>query len=209
MSDVFVSYAHADQRRVDALITELQAERIDVWWDAHLPTGRNWDDELEAAMVTAPTILIVWSEAARASNEVKDEAFFARKLGKALPARLQPVDLPYRLDRIQRVELPDEPVRNCRDWPRLVAALRERRGMVFVDEKAFASGPSPGPSPRARADRDLLQSTWPALCVVTGLAVAGIGQATLGAQAPLALAVGSLLCGGGLMGALMAYRSMK
>jgi len=205
VSDVFVSYAHADQRRVDALIRQLQAEQIDVWWDRHLPVGRNWDDELEAAMVTAPTILIVWSAAARASDEVKDEAYFARKLRKALPARLQAVDLPYRLDRIQRVELPEEPVERCPDWPRLVDALRERRGMVFVDVNALR----PGPASCARVDGDALHTTWPALCVVAGLAVAGIGQATLGAQAPLALAAGSLLCGGGLMGALMAWRSMK
>ena len=205
MSDVFVSYAHADQPRVDALIRQLQAEAIDVWWDRHLPIGRNWDDELESAMVAAPTILIVWSEAARASDEVRDEAYFARKLRKALPARLQAVDLPYRLDRIQRVELPDDPVERCPDWPRLVAALRERRGMVFVDEKLL----QPSPTPRARVDRDVLLTTWPALCVVAGLAVAGLGQATLGAQAPLALAAGSLLCGGGLMGALIAYRSLR
>lgn len=205
MSDVFVSYAHADQPRVDALIGQLQAEAIDVWWDAHLPTGRNWDDELEAAMVAAPTILIVWSEAARASDEVKDEAFFARKLRKALPARLQPVDLPYRLDRIQRVELPDEPVERCPDWPRLVAALRERRGLVFLDDQALPLGAGVRP----RVDRDVLLTTVPALCVAAGVAVAGLGQATLGAQAPLALAAGCLLCGGGLMGALMAWRSLR
>lgn len=205
MSDVFVSYAHADQPRVDAVIRQLQAEKIDVWWDAHLPTGGRWDDDLEAAMVAAPTILILWSEAARASDEVKDEAFFARKLRKALPARLQPVDLPYRLDRIHRVELPQEPSRLCPDWPRLVSALRERRGMVFADEQALVSGP---PS-RPPVDRDTLLTLVPALCVVAGLAVAGIGQATLGAQAPLALAAGSLLCGVGLMGALAAYRRMK
>lgn len=205
MSDVFVSYAHADQRRVDELIRQLQQEAIDVWWDRHLPTGRNWDDELESAMVAAPTILIVWSEAARASDEVKDEAFFARKLRKALPARLQAVELPYRLDRIQRVELPDEPVQRCPDWPRLVEALRERRGMVFVEGTSLQLN-SPPP---ARVDRDVLLSTWPALCVAAGLAVAGLGQATLGPQAPLALVLGSLLCGGGLMGALIAYRSLR
>lgn len=202
MSNVFVSYAHADRARVEPMIAKLQEQALDVWWDKHLPVGRNWDEQLEEAMVRAPTILVVWSAAARASSEVKDEAFFARKLGKALPARLEPVDLPYRLDRIQRVELLTEPVQECPDWPALVRALKERRGMVFVDEQGLPKGALPGPvTPGPGA----ITMGWTSLCVVAGLAIAGIGQATLGDQAPLALVAGSLLCGGGLTGALMAY----
>jgi hypothetical protein len=62
--DVFVSHAHADQPRVDALIRQLQAEQIDVWWDAHPPIGGNGDDELESAMVAALALVAMLASAA-------------------------------------------------------------------------------------------------------------------------------------------------
>lgn len=202
MSNVFVSYAHADRARVEPMIAQLQQQALDVWWDKHLPLGRNWDEQLEQAMAQAPTILVVWSAAARASDEVKDEAYFARKLGKALPARIEPVELPYRLDRIQRVELLTDPVQECPDWPALVEALRQGRGMVFVDERGLQAGARPGLAAPRRA---AVAAGWTPVCVIAGLAIAGFGQVAGDAQAQFALVVGSLLCGGGLVGALMAY----
>jgi hypothetical protein len=62
MTDVFISYAHADKERVTDLVRGLETSRVGVWWDERLPPGTTWDDQIEAALERAQAIVVVWSK---------------------------------------------------------------------------------------------------------------------------------------------------
>jgi hypothetical protein len=135
MGDVFISYSSKDRARVEKLVTRLRDEHgITVWWDNHLPPGERWDDQIERAMEDASTVVILWSEASIASEEVKDEAYYARDRGKALPVRIENVRPPYRFLRIQGFDLIHDPPHEAPKFPALVDAVRSMSGMRRTDD---------------------------------------------------------------------------
>lgn len=135
MGDVFISYSSKDRARVEKLVARLRDEHgITVWWDSHLPPGERWDDQIERAMEDASTVVILWSEASIASEEVKDEAYYARDRGKALPVRIENVRPPYRFLRIQGLDLIHDPPHEAPKFPALVDAVRGKGGMQRVDD---------------------------------------------------------------------------
>jgi len=134
MWDVFISYSSKDRARVEKLVERLRAQNVQVWWDGHLPPGQRWDDQIEQAMEGSSTVVILWSEASVASEEVKDEAYYARDRGKALPVRIENVRPPYRFLRIQGFDLIHEPLYEAPKFPALVDAVRGKGPMRRIDD---------------------------------------------------------------------------
>lgn len=128
MSPVFVSYSHTDRDRVIDIIEGLKKSRVAVWWDDDLPPGKTWDDQIEMALEKASAVVVVWSESALASENVKDEAYYAREENKAFPVRIEDVQPPFRFRRLQSVDLFQRPVEDNEKWDDLVDAISERRG---------------------------------------------------------------------------------
>jgi len=186
VSAVFVSYSHHDRDRVIDIVEGLKRSRVAVWWDEDLPPGRTWDDQVEAALEGASTVIVVWSRGAIASENVKDEAYYAREENKALPVRIEDVKPPLRFRRLQFVDLFRAPAEANEGWNDLVAAVRERLGR--------ASGtPATGEAdakPRARSGiaipwRTVLPAALVALSLVTNVA----GTIAFGGQSLAATAV--------------------
>jgi hypothetical protein len=124
MTDVFISYAHADKERVTDLVRGLETLRVGVWWDEHLPPGTTWDDQIEAALERAQAVVVVWSKHAVDSPNVKDEAHYALEERKAFPVRIEDVKLPYRWRRMQYIDLFRLPPQSNDKWTTLVDAVR-------------------------------------------------------------------------------------
>jgi hypothetical protein len=140
MSDVFVSYAHADADQVSQLVEKLTQAQLSVWWDKNLPDGRNWDDQVEEALARAATILVVWSSNSVRSENVKDEAGYALDEGKPLSVRLEEVTPPLRWRRIQFRNLFKRPIDASEDWAKVVEAIRAHRPATHTDDQAVSSG---------------------------------------------------------------------
>jgi TIR domain len=171
VSAVFVSYSHHDRDRVVDIVESLKRSRVAVWWDDDLPPGRTWDDQVEAALEGASTVIVVWSRGAIASENVKDEAHYAREENKALPVRLEDVEPPLRFRRLQFVDLFRSPAEANEGWNDLVAAVSERLG------RAPSSAAQGGAevAPRARGGiaipwRTVLPAALVALSLVTNVA---------------------------------------
>lgn len=145
MREVFVSYAHQDKDRVTDLVASLERSSVRVWWDADLPHGKSWDDQIERALENASTIVVVWSRQAVASENVKDEAHYALEERKALPVRIEDVQLPYRWRRLQYVDLMARPVERNEKWAEVVAALRDH-GADAVPPDGSPSRPTTPPN---------------------------------------------------------------
>jgi len=74
MSDVFISYAHADREAARKVAEALVAHGWSVWWDRIIPVGRKWDEVIEEKLDSATCVVVLWSKASVASQWVKFES---------------------------------------------------------------------------------------------------------------------------------------
>lgn len=128
-SDVFVSYKAEDRPRVQQLVRALQNDGHRVWWDAHIGTGSEWREEIQAHLDAAGCVVVVWSarSVGPEGRFVRDEATRAQRRGVYTPVSLDPVELPLGFGEQQAISLVGW--RGDRRDPRyqtLLAAVRAR-----------------------------------------------------------------------------------
>jgi methylmalonyl-CoA mutase cobalamin-binding subunit len=60
--DVFLSYNRDDGARAKLFADAFVAEGFEVWWDAHLRSGEEYDRVTEAALRNAKAVVVLWSK---------------------------------------------------------------------------------------------------------------------------------------------------
>jgi len=107
----FISYSRANSKFAIRFARDLRSAGFDVWLDQlDIPKGSRWDDEVERALESSSTFIIVLSPESIASQNVKDEIAYAIDGGKhILPILLEPCKIPFRLRRFQFVDFTNEP----------------------------------------------------------------------------------------------------
>ncbi len=80
--DVFLSYRRSDQAIARALVTELEALGVSVWWDQMIAGGEDWRDAIVAGLEGAASLVILFSEECNASKQLKKELAIADTLDK-------------------------------------------------------------------------------------------------------------------------------
>jgi TolB-like protein len=104
---VFVSYARADRRLVARLVTALRRARFEPWWDYDIAAGESWEQTIERALDQADAVIVCWSAASVASENVRSEARVARTRGRLLQIFLEPCDPPLFFGERQGIDLTD------------------------------------------------------------------------------------------------------
>ncbi len=84
---LFVSYAHADARKIKPLGTHLKIlgrrGYIQVWDDKQLVAGEEWEERIMTELTQADIVLMIYSTASRASDFIQDkEGPLALRLSK-------------------------------------------------------------------------------------------------------------------------------
>ena len=74
MADIFVSYSRSDKTRVAPLVAAIKAKGWSVWWDPSIAAGQQFDDQIEAELLAASAVLVVWTPASVLSRWVRGEA---------------------------------------------------------------------------------------------------------------------------------------
>lgn len=128
MGQVFISYSNRDRERVAEMVSALKGEGYQVWWDADLTPGGDWDLEIQQALEQCRTVLVVWSENAMQSREVRAEATYALNENKLLPVRIEPVKIWARYNIVQYEDVLDRPLHRDPNWPAVMLHLRSRIG---------------------------------------------------------------------------------
>jgi adenylate cyclase len=105
MADIFVSYARADKARVAPLVAAMEAQGWSVWWDPEIAPGREFDDEIDAALMAAKAVLVVWTPISVASRWVRGEARDAAERGVLVPVRFERARLPIDVRAIHTTDL--------------------------------------------------------------------------------------------------------
>ncbi len=105
MSDVFISYKRENLAVVNRLVEALRAESVDVWWDQDIPPNAPWEATIEKALAAAKLIIVAWSPASVASDNVKAEARWARGQGLLLQVFVEACEPPLFFGERQGVDL--------------------------------------------------------------------------------------------------------
>ncbi len=105
MADVFVSYSRSDKPLVAPLVAAIKAKGWSVWWDPSITAGQEFDDQIEAELLAANAVLVVWTPASVVSRWVRGEARDAAERDILVPVRFDHARLPIDARAIQTTDL--------------------------------------------------------------------------------------------------------
>ena len=138
--DIFISY-----NREDAAVARLYADAftaagLEVWWDATLRSGEDYDAVTEHSLRTAKAVVVLWSPRSVNSRWVRAEATIADRGQTLMPVMIEACDRPVMFELKQTAEMSHwrgdtgDP-----DWQSLVADVRRKVGKLPDDEHAEAA----------------------------------------------------------------------
>ena len=104
-ADVFISYARANRALAEQLADGLAASGLRVWWDRNLVAGSEFASVIEAQLLGAAVVVVLWSADSVHSSFVRDESSRALKQGKLLPVRIEDVELPLGFGQLHTLDL--------------------------------------------------------------------------------------------------------
>jgi TolB-like protein len=107
MSDVFISYKRENLAAVGRLVEALRAEGVSVWWDRDIAPNAPWEATIENALAAAKLVIVAWSPASVASDNVKAEARWARGQSRLLQVFVEACEPPLFFGERQGVDLTD------------------------------------------------------------------------------------------------------
>lgn len=103
---VFISYSRDDRDLVVRVVEALRTKGLEVWFDAQISTGTDWDEVLEKQIIEADNMVLFLSKTSVASDYVKNELFFAQQNGTIVnPVLIEPCQLPLAMARMHYVDL--------------------------------------------------------------------------------------------------------
>lgn len=149
MADVFVSYARTDKERVAPLVAAIEARGWSVWWDPEIAAGQLFDDQIEAELNAAKSVLVVWTPTSVASRWVRGEAREAADRGILVPVRFDEARLPMDVRALHTTDL--DQWRNDPASPPFQEVLRALGSMIARNSAPQAGKPGPGSAPAASA----------------------------------------------------------
>lgn len=144
LSDVFISYARSDSLQASAIAAALREAGYAVWIDTDLPVHRAFSLVIEEQLQRAKAVIVLWSEAARASRWVPAEADMAYNSDKLVQVTLDGTlpPLPFNRVHCERVENWDGnglPLA----WNKIVDSLGELIGGEVRQSGLVAPAPPP------------------------------------------------------------------
>lgn len=105
MAEVFISYKRENQDAVQRIVQGLRGAGLEVWWDQDIAPDAPWEQTIESELEKAKVVIVCWSAAAVASENVKAEARRARNRGRLIQTFIEPCDPPLFFGERQGVDL--------------------------------------------------------------------------------------------------------
>lgn len=95
VADIFISHKSERRKAVQHLAEILKINGYPVWFDSGLHSGVDFSARIEKQLEAASVVLTLWCKLSVNSEWVKEETHCAKRAGKAIPALIEPVDLPF------------------------------------------------------------------------------------------------------------------
>ncbi len=171
-ADVFISYAREDRDVARELAQTLSGEGYSIWWDRELVPGNEYADVIEKTLESAKAIIVLWSEAARKSHWVRDEAAVGRDRERLAPILLDSGQPPLGFRQVHTVSM--EAVRSD----------PQTRQALLASLAAFCGRPAPAPTAKAKSAKAILgeekrQRSFMATFWLTSFVISAIVSAAL------------------------------
>lgn len=147
MSDVFISYARANERAARRIAEALRSRGMEIWSDDQLPAHRAYSEIIEQRLQQAKAVVVLWSKQAAQSQWVRAEADYARNAGKLVQAQLDDQLPPMPFNQIQCASLKGWRGSDAHaGWSKLVDSIGELvSGQAPQRSGTAARGKRPGP----------------------------------------------------------------
>ena len=94
MADLFISYARADRPRCIQIRDALEKLKLDIWFDAGIDAGDNFDRKIEQEIDAAAGVMVLWSSTSVESNWVRNEARTGAERDRLVAVQLDDCTLP-------------------------------------------------------------------------------------------------------------------
>lgn len=133
MSDIFISYARKDRKKVKTLVRALERVGLSVWWDRRILAGRDFSKVIEVELGKATCVVVLWSKWSVGSDWVKEEADIGKSRGILVPALIEDVEIPFGYKRIQAARLVDW--KGTLNHPEFEQLLTSIRAVLYPDER--------------------------------------------------------------------------
>ena len=88
--EIFISYRRADEAWAQLLFSQLKAEGVEAWYDAHVGAGQDWRIATAKALQASRIFVLLFTSNAAQSSDIAKElaaAVFEKKL--IVPVRLE------------------------------------------------------------------------------------------------------------------------
>jgi adenylate cyclase len=154
MADVFISYARSDKARVAPLVAAIEARGWTAWWDPEIDAGQQFDDQIEAELLAAAAVVVVWTTTSVGSRWVRGEAREAADRNILVPVRFDAARLPMDVRAIHTIDLDtwneDPGSAAFQDLARALESMitRQRRATTRAADTAAAVAPATAARPR-------------------------------------------------------------
>ncbi len=154
MADVFISYARSDKARVAPLVAAIEAKGWTVWWDPEIDAGQQFDDQIEAELLAAAAVVVVWTATSVSSRWVRGEAREAADRNILVPVRFDAARLPMDVRAIHTIDLDtwneDTGSASFQDLARALDAMiaRQRKATAGAQSGAGIATPATPAQPR-------------------------------------------------------------
>jgi len=146
--DIFLSYNREDAARAKQFADALTAEGFDVWWDANLRSGEEYDRVTEAALRGARAVVVLWSKRSVDSRWVRAEATQALRNKTLMPAMIEDCVRPVMFELTQTAELSHwNGNRGDAAWQAYLKDLRGQVGTTSALSPVAASAPNEPQAP--------------------------------------------------------------
>jgi adenylate cyclase len=154
MADVFISYARGDKARVAPLVAAIEGKGWTVWWDPEIDAGQQFDDQIEAELLAAAAVVVVWTATSVGSRWVRGEAREAADRNILVPVRFDVARLPMDVRAIHTIDLDqwgEDPASAAfQDLARALESMitRQRKATAGTQPAAGAATPAAPAQPR-------------------------------------------------------------
>ncbi len=161
---LFLSYAHADARRAQAIAAALGQRGYTVWWDSMIEGGASFAKSIGEALEAADAVVVLWSASSIQSDWVADEAAQGRDRKRLVPLSLDGSLPPLGFRQYQTIDLNG---RNVKPSPAQVERIERAIGAA-VGHVSPGRQPQGPVSPRAVDRRRALAIGGGAAIVLAG-----------------------------------------
>ncbi|MGD9924594.1 MAG: toll/interleukin-1 receptor domain-containing protein [Pseudorhodoplanes sp.] len=110
-ADIFISYKRQDRPRIEALARALRQLGVDVWFDARLVPGHEFEEVIQAQANAVRAMIVCWTAACFTMDDsgyVRFEAGIGHKRGVLAPISLEPMGsfaLPHPFEKLHTEDL--------------------------------------------------------------------------------------------------------